>query len=317
MLATSGSFAQVTAEAFMGKIPSLPNNPCSLTSIEKGEFRESVDVVIEQLQAEIDKLQNENEQFMEDNADKMRDNMAKQMGASPADIAKLQKGGEMSDEEAMKLANSMLGNTMNLSMGEIENLKNMSEEGKKAWGTAYATEIMADAQANPQKYKANQQKGKNLYNLVQEQQLLMQQLNAKAEKFSEQFSEIENDPENKKVLDDIREWTGEYFSMTGVDYGQGPKMEALAAKIKSAKIAYCNKNTGKYLGILSEYKNFVLANLGEYNRLEKLVNETTQLQTGIKNASQQGLMALSSVMGYLRKFESAMQYSLWDAENPF
>jgi cytochrome c556 len=317
MLATSGSFAQVTAEAFMGKIPSLPNNPCSLTSIEKGEFRESVDVVIKQLQAEIDKLQNENEQFMEDNADKMRDNMARQMGASPADMAKLQKGEDMSDEEAMKMANNILGNTMNLSMGEIDNLKNMSEEGKQAWANAYGTEMMADAQANPQKYKANQQKGKNLYDLVQEQQLLMQQLNAKAEKFSEQFREIENDPDNKTVLENIHDWTTEYFGMAGVDYGQGPKMDALATKIKSAKIAYCNKNTDKYLGILSEYKNYVVTNLGEYNRLEKLVNETTELQTGVKNTSPQGLMALSSLMGYLRKYESVLQYSLWDAENPF
>jgi hypothetical protein len=316
-LATSCCFAQVTAEAFMGKIPSLPNNYCTITSIEKDGFKVRVMDLIDELQAEITKRENEQEQFAEDNADKMRDNMARQMGASPADIAKLQKGEDMSDEEAMQLANKMLGNTMNISMGEIENLQNMSEEGQKAWGTAYATEMMADAQANPQKYKASQQKGKNLHDLVQEQLLLTQQLNAKTQKFGEQFNEIENDPENKKILDDIGKWTSEYYSLTGIDYGQGPKMDALAAKIKAAKISYCNKNTPRYLGILSEYKDFVQKNLGEYNRLEKLNFETTELQTGVKNTSQQGLMALTSVMDYLQKYGSALQYSLYDAENPF
>lgn len=317
VLATSGCFAQVTAQSFMGRIPSLPNNYCTITSIEKDEFKVRVTDLINELQTEIEKRQNEQEQFAENNAEQMRDNIARQMGASPEDIAKLQKGENMSDEEAMKLANKMLGNTMNLSMGEIKNLQNMSEEGQKAWGTAYATEIMADAQANPQKYKASQQKGKNLYDLMQEQLMLTQQLNAKSQKLSEQFSGIENDPENKKILDDIGKWTREYYSLTGVDYGQGPKMDALAAKIKAAKISYCNKNTPKYLGILSEYRDFLLKNLGEYDRLEKLTAETTELQTGVKNTSPQGLMALASVMGYLQKHGSALQYSLWDAENPF
>jgi hypothetical protein len=316
-LATSGCFAQVTAEAFMGKIPSLPNNYCTITSIEKDGFKVRVMDLIDELQAEITKRENEQEQFAIDNADKMRDNMAKQMGASPADIAKLQDGADMSDEEAMQMANNILGNTMNLSMGEIENLQNMSEEGQKAWGTAYATEIMADAQVNPQKYKASQQKGKTLHDLVQEQLLLTQQLNAKTQKFGEQFNEIEKDPENKKVLDDIDKWTGEYSNLIGIDYGQGTKMEALAAKIKAAKISYCNKNTPKYLGILSEYKDFLQNNLGEYDRLEKLNVEITELQMGVKNTSPQGLMALTSVKDYLINFKSALKYSLYDAESPF
>lgn len=94
------------------------------------------------------------------------------------------------------LANQMVMKQTNMSMEEIQNMSKMSEAGKKAYAEAYATEAMANAQADPKKY-APDEKARSLVNLSNEQQTLNQKITGGMKKTENMYAAIENDPEGK------------------------------------------------------------------------------------------------------------------------
>lgn len=311
-------FSQATPEYFIGLVPALPSNACTTKSSEKSDYLSNVSELSDQIKNEISKRKKVLDEAISENTEKMQQNMVKDMGLSPADMAKMKNGGKMSQAEAMAMADKMMKNKYNMSVGEVKNVQKMSKEGKQAWGEAYSAEMMADAQANPEKYKADQTKNMNMYELIKEKKELAEKHLAMNSKFQQQFQELENDTSENKTLRDISKWTSEWYGMSGVDYGQGPKMTALANRIKSAKISYCNKYTPKFFDIYHRYLIYIKTSLPDYYRMEELEFQIIAAQTKVNNKpSEPGLMALQIVSEYINKLNDVFKYALYNSDNDF
>lgn len=310
--------AQITPESFISRIPPLPNNACTMSGKERDEYDSKISDLSDLIKNEISKRQAALDETMSGNSEIMTQNMVQGMGLSASDMAKMKQGENMSEADAMAMANKMMNNKYNMSVDEAKNLEKMSNQGKQAWGEAYGSEITANAQANPEKQKAEQSKNQNMFKLVQEKKLLADKHMAMSSKFQQQFQELENDTSESRTLKNIGKWTEEWYSMTGVDHGQGPKMDALAQKIKTAKISYCNKLTPRYFDIYQRYLDYLKTNLPDFYRMEELEYKIMTLQSKANNKqAEPGLMALQLVSEYINKLNEVFKYSLYSPDSNF
>lgn len=318
VLQLSRSLAQNTPEAFVGMIPALPTAACAMNNEAKDSYLSKISDLSDLIKAEITRRNKEMDQFISGNKEQMQENVMSDMGLSPAEMAKMKSGKKMSQAEVMAMAEKVMKNKFNMSMGEAKNLSKMSEDGKQAWGEAYGAEMMADAQANPEKYKGDQGKSKQLFEWVQEKKMLTEKHLAMKNKFLDQFKELENDTSENKTLRDISRWTGEWSKMVGVDYGQGAKMDALAKQIKAAKISYCNKLTPKLLDIYQHYFTYIKENLPDFYRMEELEMSIMEAQTKVKkSASPQGLIAMEMISDYVKELKGTFRYSILNTDDKF
>ncbi len=293
---------------FLRQLPSIPDSVCNLTVAQKQQFISMVEPFSDLVSNEKARREKESEKVAHENEAVTRANMMKKSGMSEEDM-KNAKNMSQADKKAM--ADKMLQQNTNMSMDEAKNLSTMSEAGKKAYMEAYATEQMANAKANPGKTNPVAEQGRTLYELQMEQTRLIDSLSGIEQKFAMQFDAIINDPAGKPMLENIDKWHAELTSMMGVDYGQGPKMDTLSAKIKREKSKYCNQYTPKYSKLLKQYQTYSLKIQPAYLRLDDIMNKTYQAQTGINaNLSQPGTTGLNVVEAYITRLKGAVQFNL-------
>lgn len=323
--------AQVRPEAYLNKLPSVPGDICSDETQGKDEFISKINEISDQLQPELERRHENNEAKVEANKPKMMDNVMKQTGVSPELTQQLmaleeQSKGATGDQkkayEAKKkaLADQMMQQSMNISMGEIENLKKMDKAGQKAWATAYATEKQAEVMADPKKLQDQNAREMQKYNLMQSQKQLSDSLNAQQNRYMTKFTEIDESDEGKKLLNKINsirqkiaDLYNEYAKTeTGLDEN---KLIALRGEMKMAKVSYCNLQSPKYINVLAEYKSFIQSSMSAYYRLEKLSNEVTKMQTGVDISPEPGQFGLDNVSRYIMLLLDAYKYNLYGSED--
>jgi hypothetical protein len=318
--------AQVRPEAYLSELPSVPGDICSEDTQGKDEFLSKVNEIGEQLQNELSRRHENIEATMEVNKPKMEANAVKQTGISPELIQKMQDlekqskgatGEQKKAYEAQKkaLANQMMQESMNISMGEIENLKKMDKAGQNAWATAYATEKQAEVMADPKKYQDQNAIEMQKYNLNQKYKQLNDSLNAQQTRYMKKFAEIDENEDGSKLLakiegirNEIRE---EYSKTTRTDQ----KLIELRSKLVAAKTSYCNLQSPRYIKVLAEYKSFIQSSMSAYYRLEKLSNEVTKMQTGVDISPEPGEFGLGNVSGYIKRLLDAYKYNLYGPED--
>ena len=313
--------SQVKPEAIFGIMPPIPNNVCNATPDVKNKFRTEVDSISQLVRDDLDRIKNENEANAESKEPEMMANMMKQSGMSEEDILQMparqkskKSGGneqkEMSEKETDAMVDKMLQQNYNISMDEVKNLDKMDENAKKGWATALATEKKAEVMADPEKFEKERIKNMKSYELVTEYKRLTDSLNAQQEKFGKMFNKLEEDTSGLVMLRNISKWKMELSGLGGIDYGQGPQMEALAAKIKSEKQRYCALFSPKYIDILQKYLRFTKNSIKPYYRLELLQNQVTASQTGVDFDMESGYLVLPQVQSYLQKLAGAYKYNL-------
>jgi len=223
-------------------------------------------------------------------------------------------------KEKKALADQMMQQSMNISVGEIENLKNMDKAGQKAWATAYATEKNAEVMADPKKYQDQNAREMQKFNLVKSQKQLSDSLKAQLNRHMKKFAEIDEDEDGKKLLnkiEGIRKVIADLYNETA-KIGTSPnqkKLEALRAEMKKAKVSYCNLQSPKYVNALAEYKSFVQSSMSAYYRLEKLTNEVSKMQTGVDISPEPGEIGLGNVSSYIKQLLDAYKYNLYGPED--
>ncbi|HEY5592449.1 MAG TPA: hypothetical protein VIK55_15710 [Paludibacter sp.] len=318
--------AQVRPEAYLSKLPSVPGDICSDETKGKDEFFSKVNEISEQLRTEMERRHENNDAKVEAGKPKMMDNAMKQTGVSPELMQQLQalekqskgaSGDQKKAYEAQKkaLADQMMQQSMNISMGEVENLKKMDKAGQKAWATAYATEKQAEVMADPKKYQDQNAREMQKFNLVKSQKQLSDSLNAQQNRYMAKFREIDENEDGSKLLakiegirNEIRE---EYSKTTRTDQ----KLIELRSKLVAAKTSYCNLQSPKYINVLAEYKSFILSSMSAYYRLEKLSNEVTKMQTGVDISPEPGQLGLGNVSSYIHQLLDAYKYNLYGSED--
>ncbi len=314
--------AQTMPEAFLGLLPVPPGNVCSEGEDDaKTAFIQKIGEVHDQLEEEISRRKDEIEAKMKANEGKMMQNAMARTGVSPELMQQMmalekQNKGATGDQkkayEAQKkaMADQMIQQSMNISMGEIDNLKKMDKAGQTAWATAYATEKKAEVMADPlavQKKTATDMKN---YQLLTKQRQLTDSLNAQSTKYMIQFQELDNDKNAVAIQAQIKELE----EKLNEDYKKENRpndnaIKALTNQIRDLQISYCNLQSPKYLEILSRYKTFMQASLMPYYRLEKLTYQVTASQTGVEIDAEPGLMGLQQVESFLRQLSDIYKYN--------
>jgi hypothetical protein len=324
--------AQVRPEAYIGKLPSVPQNVCSEDNTEaKDEFIAKLNEVSESLQVELDRRSENNDADSDANEQKMLSNAVKKTGVSPELIQQLMAleqankgatGDQLKAYEAKKkaIADQMIQQKMNISMGEIDNLKKTSAAGQKAWATGYATEMQAEVDADPQKYKDQNAKEMQKFNLQKKQKQLKDSLNAQQNKYMNKFKEVDNDETGQKLLEKINSVRAKISEL----YTEASKREtspdqdqlaALKSEMVKAKKSYCALLTPKYLDALASYKSFSLSSLSALDRLEKITNQVYESQNGVKFNTEPGGFGLGQVSSYIQKLRDAYKYNLYGSED--
>ena len=314
--------AQTMPEAFLGMLPVPPGNVCSEGEEDaKSAFIQEIGEVHEKLQEEISRRKDEIEAKMEANEGKMMQNAMARTGVSPELMQQMkalekQSKGASGDQkkayEAQKkaMADQMMQENMNISMGEIDNLKKMDKAGQTAWATAYATEKKAEVMADPQAVQKKTAADMKNYQLVTKQRQLADSLNAQQTKYMKQFEELENDKNALALvtqIDELEEKLNEEYKKE--NRPNDDVIKSLTNRIRDLQINYCNLQSPKYLEILSRYKTFMQASLMSYYRLEKLTNQVTASQTGVEMNAKPGLMGLENVKAYLSRLSNVYQYN--------
>jgi len=125
LLMVLNAFSKRAPEAFLARIPALPAAACDMPTKEKEKYLNKVIELSEQIKEKISEMKQERQDFADNNVEKMQKNMAKQMGLPPGDMAKMNKGGQPSEAEAMAMADKMMKEKYNMSLGEAKNLEKM------------------------------------------------------------------------------------------------------------------------------------------------------------------------------------------------
>ena len=324
LLALSISFAnaQTMPEAFISLLPNPPGGICSDGDNDaKSAFIQQIGEVHNKLEEEISRRKDEIESKMDANKGKMMQNAMSRTGVSTQLIQQMMaleqksKGATGDQAKAYKaqkkaLADQMMQEKMNISMGEIENLKKMDKAGKTAWAEAYATEKKAEVMADPKAYQQKAAADMKDYKLVEKQRQLADSLGAQAMKYMKQMEDLDKDQSAQAMLTQI----DELEAKLNEEYKKEnrPNDNAIKAymnQIRDIQISYCNMQTPKYLDILSRYKSFTQASLTPYYRLEKLTNEVNAKQTGVNLNTEPGMMGLQAISSYLSSLSDVYRYN--------
>jgi|APCry1669188910_1035180.scaffolds.fasta_scaffold01327_6 hypothetical protein len=278
--------------------------PVITISICKKEVREDFLKKVAKLKAELDeeitRRKNETKQNVKGMDEQASKNMMSQMGFSVSD-ADIQKLKNASKEEKKAIADKMLQESMNMSIDEVKKVSKMSKTGQKAWAEGMTTEMMADAQANPDKYKAAQKKNMGMFEMTQEQSQLAQKIQLVTRKFEEQLEEF-----NKLKVKSLNEFEAclkkvdkDYANKINFDLGS-TYAEAIEYQKNSCYQNCCGFLTPKYSSILLDRFNAMIALGDDYNRLDVLTNELTSGTTGTnKQVIEPGLTYLEALLDYI------------------
>jgi hypothetical protein len=322
-------------EAYFGMLPDLPGSVCSETDTAgKAQFFRQINNVEELLTQERARRSKEMELKVTAGEPQMESNALKKTGISPEltqQMMALQqekkntknpKQREAIDKKMKALTDQMMQESMNISMGEVQNLKTMDSTGRKAWATAYATEKKAEVMAEPEKYQEQNAKNMQKYQLVKRQKQLNDSLGAQQTRYYIKFRELEEDESGLNLLAAIERKSKELNDL----YAEAAKLEktpdeqkiiALMAEIKSDKESYCALLGPKYVEILSQYKVFTQSSFDAYYRLEDLTNKVNNAQTGVDMSTEPGEFGLGQVGAYLSKLKDAYRYKLVSAADTY
>lgn len=273
-------FAQTEPEAFIGQLPVTPDNVCTLTSDAKTAYLTKVSELSDKLSDEISRRHAQQKEQSSADMKNIKQANSQAMGMSEADMAKMKTA-----TKAEKQAMAMKAMQQNM-------------QGKTPMAQAGAGNVMA---------------------MVQEQQKLAATFSEHESKIQKMYADLEMDNTQAQTLANINKWSAEWSNLGGINTGQGQKMNALAKKIKDAKIAYCGYYSPKLYEILSLQLSYIKNDLPLYKRYEEIEREQAQTASGSAKQNPVGIMALKAIQTYLNKLQnySIFRYALYDAEKSF
>jgi len=322
MFSVNFLLAQTMPEAFISLLPNPPGGVCAEGENDiKSAFMQQIGEVSNKLEEEISRRHDEIENNVDKNKSKMQQNAMARTGVSPELMQQMMaleeasKGATGDQAKAYKaqkkaLADQMIQQSANISMGEIENLKTMDKAGKTAWAEAYATEKKAEVMADPKAYQQKAAADMNGYKLVQKQKQLADSLGAQLMKYMKQIEDLDKDQNAQALLTQIKELEARLNEEYQKENRPNDNaIKSLSNSIRNAQISYCNMQSPKYLDILSKYKSFTQASLTPYYRLEKLTNQVTASQTGVDLNTEPGMMGLQAIRSYLSKLRDVYRYN--------
>lgn len=310
--------AQSLTANYLKKIPALPKDSCNITREGVENFQQKVSIAISEIENEIENLKAAEDQQSAVNEEAAKKHamqqMSQQYGLSQQQMAQM-KAGKMSDADKQALANQILQQQTNMSMGEVQNLSKMSDAGQKAYAEALGTEMMAAQQSGQNKPATNNKAG-DMYKLIQDQQMVMNRINANATKIGNAYNSIDSDPELQKMRKNISSWNSKMMAMSGiVSDKESKQMDSLAVLIKTTQIKICQNYTPKLRAAIRNHYSLMQASFPDLQKLAEITASLTLSQTGVGlPAESVEIGRLETIKGYLDRLKDAYQYKLYFPE---
>lgn len=310
LLSTYLCNGQFQTQQFVDNIPSLPNESCKIKPETKNQFIAQVKDLEDQINEQIKKMKSQSKVDGNPAKENAINQMASQYGLSDEEVQKMKSNKKMSEADKAALADKMMMQQTNISTGEIKNMQGMSEEGKKAWAEAYGAESYTMAQSS-QGISEQQKTGSNPGELAQQLQNLKSQVDERRNNIENEYIKIDTDPERMATLQKIGVWNSKITAMTGVDVGQGYKMDSIALLIKKEKEKYCEKYTPLYWKVLNMQYADLKASYPDYIRIADLNRMVANLQP-IKIDTPIGpeIEYFNYIKNYLSRLSGAFNYLL-------
>lgn len=288
----------VNPEIVVNEMPVITIAVCNKES--RDQFLKQVDKLKIEVEEEITLRKSKSKANSKGLDEQAAKNMMNQMGYSVS-AADMQKMKTASREEKKVMADQMMQQNMNMSVDEAKKVSKMSKEAQKAWAEAMSTEMMADAQANPDKNKAAQKNNMNMFELAREQSELAQKIQLSSQKFEEQLEEFNKLKE--KTLNEyeacLKKVDKDYEKKMNFDLGDS-YAEAIQSQKNTCYQICCGYLTPKYKAILLERFDTMIALGDDYNRMDVLTNELASATTGTnKNVIEPGLTYLEALLDYI------------------
>lgn len=306
--------AQNLTDNYLKRIPVLPKDSCNISKDDEATFQKQVSSLDTEVKNQIRLLRQQEKAQVKSNEAQSKQTamqqMGQQYGLSQEDMNKMQSG-KMSEADKKALANKMMQQQTNMSMGEVQNLGKMSEAGKKAYMEAYGTEAMATSSQPNAVQKKESEKAKDSFELMKEQQSVMAKINATSQKAGTLYADIENNPNRLQMLTNIENMQSKFTSMIGANGGQGDCMDSLAVRIAVEKKKYCDLFTPLYHNAVRQHFTILKSSLPDQLRLGEITAELAKAQAGIEMPGESvEIGSLEALREYLDKLKSAYQYKL-------
>ena len=322
--------AQKTALEYLNIVPGNPDSVCTCTKDVRENYEQALSNLYSIVTEDSQERKNRVDEYMNQNEDRMKASMMKEMsektGISQQELETLSKKKDLTQEDKQALMEKALGQH-NLSMGEIQNMKNMDENARKAWAQAYATEQMAMAQVNKDnpKMKASNDKAMNQVALMQEQQNLRNQLSAFETEIVNRYKTLIQNSGKEKLEADLLKLNNELRTIGSIyecNECPAPPAEdvkhwnAVIKKIQDTKIQYCKLNTPKMIAYLSWYKENLIKFIPVYDKSEEIQYKTTSATTNTQlTPLDKGIFSLQALQGYLSAKQRLFEFKTFDKEN--
>lgn len=322
--------AQKTALEYLNIVPGNPDLVCTCTKDVRENYEQALSNLYSIVTEDSQERKNRVDEYMNQNEDRMKASMMKEMsektGISQQELETLSKKKDLTQEDKQALMEKALGQH-NLSMGEIQNMKNMDENARKAWAQAYATEQMAMAQVNKDnpKMKASNDKAMNQVALMQEQQNLRNQLSAFETEIANRYKTLIQTSGKEKLEADLQKLNNELRTIGSIyecNECPDPPAEdvkhwnAVIKKIHETKIQYCRQNTPRLIAYLNWYRDNLVKNIPVYDRSEALQYEVTSSTTNTQiSPPDKGIFSLQALQGYLGAKQKLFEFKDYEIEN--
>jgi hypothetical protein len=314
LLFSASGFPQKDPQNYIARIPSTPENACSMTKDQKSAYLLKADALYDELTSEIQKMRDDADKNAELLEDEVKSNYQKEYGLSDTDVKKLEND-EMSEKEKEALVDKMMKQKgMDMTMEEMKKMKNMSKEERRAYADQkYKKEMsgMKGKTPDPQKTEENKKNMDNV-NLAQEQKMLFEKISADNQKLADKLTEL-----NKKDTLARREMDAKCLPLRKKLYSEEEDVDIIAImrEINSYEIKYCNELTPEFHGILKERLNDLKKMMPDLKRLEEV---NTALNKAVMKTDKEiyapGLMQLEAISDYLGLFKNLFKYSNYSFE---
>jgi hypothetical protein len=307
------TFGQNTPIEFLNAVPQPPSTLCNATMEQKKQFLDEIASFDTIYSVKMDEYQQGNEKFHEQHHDDETINALMKAGYSREDAKKMKNLDNMSEEQQEALANQVMMNQYNMTMGEAKKVADYDTESQRRWAKAQSTMMMADTEADPEKNTKKQLEIKSDLDLQQEIKWLQDKLIAGENKCLDKIRQIdikadsamsELNPQIEKLYKDLN--------------NGGGNSKQVIDKIVSLRKNYCEKFTPDYLETVEGYKGYIAEHLQEYYELEELQTTLLERQVGMRNPDYKpGTAAMGRVGSYRSLIGDAFKYNLntdWGAQ---
>ncbi len=273
--------AQTTPEAFLSRLPPVPNIVCAADSSVANRFTDRIYQVKTDLKDVIDLIHADAQADMGKNKIKILSNAIIQSGLNKSDVLQLQES-DGNEEQGRKAAEKVVSEQYGVSLQDLEKVGEMSDADQKKWAQNYANQKMQQAKQNPQATTKKQEKSTRLFELAKEQKAIGERITDKMTKVDRLFKNIEQQDsiETRKLNEKLGPLEKQICS--GIcSPAEIARSRAAEKKIYNLKLQFCEKMSPLQIDAISQYLTSVKTLFPDYRRLTEVQNEIVRLQTGV------------------------------------